>query len=154
MSDSCNHWRSEVRIGSDALLSSALLSRPGGDPPAAQPQIDVGYYLDARWHDIAAPWPHTVIDWPDFGVIAPAQLNELADAVLAAIRQGQLVEIGCLGGHGRTGTLLAVVLARTEALGATEALAAVRERYCPAAVETQEQAYLISQILGEAPNAA
>ena len=49
-----------------------------------------------------------------------------------------MVEIGCLGGHGRTGTALAclAVLAGTPA---AEAVAWVRGAYCPKAVETDAQ---------------
>jgi Protein-tyrosine phosphatase len=66
---------------------------------------DYGLYLDSRWQP---PWDHGYIDWPDFGV--PANTEALVEAlktVLKRARSGQDIEVGCIGGHGRTGTALA-----------------------------------------------
>ena len=35
------------------------------DPYTRHHVPDVGLYLDGRW---APPWPHRIVDWPDFGV--------------------------------------------------------------------------------------
>ena len=101
---------------------------------------DVGLYLDGRW---APPWPHRIVDWPDFGV--PTDVDEFVAtlrSLLARARGGEQVEIGCLGGHGRTGTTLACVAvlagARPE-----DAVAWVRATYCPEAIETAEQASFV-----------
>ena len=48
------------------------------------------------------------------------------------------VELGCLGGHGRTGTALAC-LAVLSGVPAPDATAWVRSAYCNEAVETPEQ---------------
>lgn len=97
---------------------------------------DFGLYLDHRW---APPWDHELLDWPDFGV------PEEGDRVVAALgslrdraRGGARVEVGCLGGHGRTGTALAC-LAVLGGYPADEAVAWVRAHYCAKAVETEEQ---------------
>lgn len=95
-----------------------------------------GVYLDPKWQP---PWPHTIVDWPDFGV--PADRSQLATVLgdlLARARAGELVEVGCLGGHGRTGTALAclAILAGTDP---GDAVAWVRSAYCVKAVETPEQ---------------
>jgi len=97
---------------------------------------DYGLYLDSRWRP---PWDHGHLDWPDFGVPASTEaLSRALGMVLARARAGQVIEIGCLGGHGRTGTALAclAVLAGHPAL---DAVAWVRSAYCPQAVETPEQ---------------
>jgi hypothetical protein len=100
---------------------------------------DFGLYLDARW---SPPWPHGHIDWPDFSVPVDrdAMLGALRDA-LARAREGEVVEVGCLGGHGRTGTAVAclAVLAGLE----TDAVDWVRSTYCDHAVETDEQVALV-----------
>ena len=54
-------------------------------------------------------------------------------------RAGEVVEVGCLGGHGRTGTALAC-LAVLAGHPADDAVAWVRRTYCDRAVETDEQA--------------
>ena len=68
---------------------------------------DFGLYLDQRWQP---PWPHHHLDWPDFGV--PSDPSEVLHHASVPSRKGpqrDRVEIGCLGGHGRTGTALAVL---------------------------------------------
>ncbi|MBO0701496.1 MAG: hypothetical protein J2P38_01090 [Candidatus Dormibacteraeota bacterium] len=57
---------------------------------------------------------------------------------LIRARAGQLVEIGCGGGHGRTGTALAC-LAVLSGLPRTQAVGWVRRAYCTEAIETPEQ---------------
>ena len=59
-------------------------------------------------------------------------------ALLARARAGDAVEIGCLGGHGRTGTALACLAVLT-GTAPDEAVAWVRRRYCDHAVETDAQ---------------
>jgi hypothetical protein len=69
------------------------------------PEPDFGLYLDEQWDPV---WPHVRIAWPDFGV--PRDINEAARAIEAAFERaqgGERVEVGCHGGLGRTGTVLA-----------------------------------------------
>ncbi len=106
------------------------------DPYAPDREPAFGLYLDERWDP---PWPHAHVDWPDFGV--PADIDALRRAledVLARARRGDVVEVGCLGGHGRTGTALACLAVLT-GTPAADAVAWVRDNYCAKAVETAEQ---------------
>lgn len=97
---------------------------------------DHGLYLDTRW---APPWPHGRVDWPDLGLPAdPARFREQLTDLLTRSRAGERVEIGCLGGHGRTGTALACAAVLT-GLPAADATAWVRRAYCGHAVETPAQ---------------
>jgi hypothetical protein len=102
---------------------------------------DFGLYLDPRW---APTWPAALIDWPDFGLPpdgarAAAQIR----AAFARAREGQLVEIGCIGGLGRTGTVLAC-MAVLAGVDPPDAVAWVREHYRPEAVETPEQEHWVA----------
>lgn len=113
----------------------------GDDPYAREHAPDFGLYLDERWDP---PWPHEHFDWPDYGV--PDDLDALRRALtdlLDRARGGERVEVGCLGGHGRTGTALAclAVLAGTPA---GDALTWVRTHYCYKAVETDVQERLVA----------
>jgi protein-tyrosine phosphatase len=104
---------------------------------------DFGVYLDERWNP---PWPHEHIDWPDFGV--PADPGAVAASLREALeraRSGEVVEIGCLGAHGRTGTALAL-LAILAGHPADDAVAWVRRTYCDQSVETDEQADFAARI--------
>ena len=66
-------------------------------------------------------------------------------SLLARARQGEVVELGCLGGHGRTGTALAclAVLAGTSP---PAAVAWVRSAYCSQAVETPDQEAFVASL--------
>lgn len=111
------------------------------DRYAREHRPDFGLYLDENWDP---PWPHEHFDWPDFGV--PDDLDALRRTLtdfLNRARRGERVEVGCLGGHGRTGTALAclAVLAGTPA---SDALEWVRTNYCHKAVETDVQVQLVA----------
>ena len=62
--------------------------------------------------------------------------------LLDRARSGESVELGCLGGHGRTGTALAY-LAVLSGLPAGDAVAWVRANYCSEAIETPDQANFV-----------
>lgn len=113
------------------------------DPYERDTQPAFGLYLDDRWQP---PWHHKHVDWPDFGVPAdPERLRSALAEVLERARRGETVEIGCLGGHGRTGTALAclAVLAGTPP---EDAVAWVRSNYCEKAVETDAQERLVADL--------
>jgi len=133
----------EVRLpDGNAVRASSLADRQTVDS-----KRDFGLYLDPAWKP---DWPAASIDWPDFGLPAsPEQASrQIVDAYLR-VRSGQRVEVGCLGGLGRTGTALACfcVLA---GLDAPSAIAWVRSSYDRRAIETaaQEQwvAWFASQV--------
>lgn len=138
----------EIRYERHRHLSPVLL--PDGtrliaasfDPSYSRTrEPDYGLYLDSRWQP---PWAHDHVEWPDFGL--PANTGTFTNqlkAVLERARSGQDVEVGCLGGHGRTGTALAC-LAVLAGHPATDAVAWVRAGYCAKAVETQGQEAFIA----------
>ena len=106
------------------------------DPYSRDQAPDYGLYLDHQWQP---PWPHVVLEWPDFDVPDdPAELITRLRGVLDRSRGGERVEVGCIGGHGRTGTALAC-LAVLAGQSPSSAVAWVRGHYCPRAVETPEQ---------------
>jgi protein-tyrosine phosphatase len=99
-------------------------------------QCDFGLYMDARW---APTWPAELIDWQDFGLprdpeAAAAQIRN----AFARAESGERVEVGCAGGLGRTGTVLAC-MAVLAGVPAEEAVTWVRQNYDVRAVETPEQ---------------
>lgn len=112
------------------------------DPYARTAEPDFGLYLDPRWQP---PWPHDHLDWPDFGV--PTDRREVLaalESVLVRARSGEQVEIGCLGGHGRTGTALACLAVLTGG-SATDAIELVRNSYCQKAIETPDQERFVAE---------
>jgi len=100
------------------------------------PLRDYGLYCDPAW---APTWEADLIDWPDFGL--PADPKEAARLIAAAFeraQRGEHVEVGCIGGLGRTGTVLAcmAILAGVPPVGAVDW---IRTHYDEQAVETAEQ---------------
>ena len=113
------------------IRASSIFDRRVDDPNRAY-----GLYADARWEPT---WPADVIAWPDFGL--PEDSEVAAQQIVNAfvrMRQDELIEVGCLGGSGRTGTVLAcmAVLAGVPPSGA---VAWVRATYRAEAVETVAQ---------------
>lgn len=97
---------------------------------------DFGLYMDVSWDPT---WDAELIDWPDFGL--PANEAIAVEQIVSAFnraKSGERLEIGCIGGLGRTGTVLAcmAILAGVPADGAVEW---VRSTYDLRAVETAEQ---------------
>lgn len=119
------------------MVSAASFDRR--DPYTRTTLPDRGLYFDARWDP---PWPYRTVPWQDFGVPDPDLLARELRSVVEDVRAGQTVELGCLGGHGRTGTALAC-LAVLAGAPAREAVAAIRRDYCARAVETRAQAAFV-----------
>jgi len=98
---------------------------------------DFGLYMDPAW---APTWEAELIDWPDFGL--PSNWEAAANQIIASFERAkneERVEIGCIGGLGRTGTVLAC-MAVLAGVPANQAVEWVRANYDPRAVETLEQA--------------
>ena len=126
--------RSRVVLPDSTELTA--VSWGSADPYAREVPPDFGLYLDERWRP---PWPHDHLDWPDFGVPDDAAVVVAALAsLLDRARAGQRVEIGCYGGHGRTGTALAC-LAILCGEAPDGSVSWVRAGYCERAVETDAQ---------------
>jgi len=95
-----------------------------------------GLYLDSRWQPT---WDSDLIEWQDFGLPADeVSAARLIRAAFGRARRGELVEVGCAGGLGRTGTVLAC-MAVLSGMPAAEAVPWVRLAYDTRAVETREQ---------------
>lgn len=102
----------------------------------ADPDRSFGLYMDEAWDPT---WPAAMIPWADFGV--PRDSEEAARQIEAAFsraRRGEVVEIGCVGGLGRTGTVLAC-LAVLAGVAPGDAVPWVRRHYDVRAVETADQ---------------
>lgn len=136
-----HHHRSVVALPDGTEITAVSFDKL--DPYSRDHLPDYGLYLDRRWEP---PWPHGNLHWPDFGV--PEDSGELvADlmSLLGRARRGERVEVGCLGGHGRTGTALAC-LAILTGCAPGDAVGWVRENYCPDAVENRDQEAFVAGI--------
>ena len=126
---------------------------------------NVGVYLDRGWIDKRAVpflsntnWSPSAADsidviyvnWPDHGTIPDVNLKLLVSHIMALVTVGKRVEIACWGGHGRTGTLAAALLASANPdLTAKEVIERVKDGYCKEVIETIGQENMIARFLGE-----
>jgi hypothetical protein len=124
------------------VRASSILDRRVDDP-----ERSFGLYLDARWEP---SWPADLIEWRDFGLPEDAEsAAQKIEAAFTRAHRGELVEIGCLGGSGRTGTVLAC-MAVLAGVPPAEAVAWVRHAYKAEAVETAEQEAWVGWFAGRA----
>jgi hypothetical protein len=122
----------KVTFPDNTIVEGSALRRGSDDATAP----DFGLYLDHRW---APTWPHDTIEWADYGL--PTNSSDADSKIRAAFaraRAGEHVEVGCLGGTGRTGTVLAC-MAVLSGVPAAEAIEWVRQHYKRGAVETPAQ---------------
>lgn len=133
------HYGEPVQIGAITVYaSSSWNSRKHNDFVP-----DWGLYADWCWRPA---WRAEHISWPDMSI--PDDDSIAFEQILVAVEKaqaGQKVEVGCIGGHGRTGTILAtmgVILGMT----AEEAIDHVRTSYCTHAIETATQEWWVEMI--------
>jgi hypothetical protein len=113
------------------IRASSILERDDNDSTRA-----FGLYMDERW---GPTWPAEIVAWPDFGLpLHPEHAAAQIQRAYSRARGGETVEIGCIGGRGRTGTVLAC-LAVLAGVNPPEAVAWVRKNYRSDAVENVEQ---------------
>lgn len=104
---------------------------------------DLGIYAANCWNpDSVAMF----IPWTDYGL--PTCSFTVASRTLqkawAAALDGEVVEFGCMGGHGRTGTMLAcMAILADPTMSGDEAVAHVRKVHCTKAVESSQQEWFV-----------
>lgn len=147
MTSTCDHWHQKIAVGDHIVWASRLLSRRPDDFTP-----DAAVYLDPAWADWTKldPERYLLLEWPDYGVVEVDQLRAALQWANDRMDNGDRLEVGCIGGHGRTGTFLACLLMDREGCSAKESIQAVRSRYCSRAVETTSQEQLIHEYAGEA----
>ncbi len=157
----CYHWQDKIAVGKFTVAVSGLL----GNGKRKYVDPDLGIYLAKDWvnylnEDLATPGlaikgldakgpQFYIANWKDFGVIDLDKYRRLVDLAVEWVEAGKTVELGCMGGHGRTGTLLAGLFVKLEGLGAEDAIEAVRRMHCGSAIENDAQERLVYEFTGE-----
>lgn len=113
---------------------------------------DVYIALDPGAPNTKASWPWTAqteVLFPITDMSVPKSKKDFLDLIdwtAEQILAGKKVHVGCIGGHGRTGMVLAAlvfVIAGTE-----DAITYVRKHYCQKAVETAGQVAFLNKAYG------
>jgi protein-tyrosine phosphatase len=106
---------------------------------------DWGLYLDEGWRTRPMTWACEFVPWRDFGLPADeAQAFNAFDEAWRRANAGEVVDLACAGGIGRTGTALACIAVR-DGVPVDEAVDWVRANYVQSAVETDEQRALVER---------
>jgi hypothetical protein len=66
-----------------------------------------------------------------------ARFKKMVTWLCNQLQEGKTVHVGCIGGHGRTGTVISAIVA--EMTGKKDAIQWVRKHYCKKAVEAKSQ---------------
>ena len=161
----CSHVHDEVKIANGKIYASG--SRATGDKIKDTGEFhipkQVSIYLDGlSWKPITgiivdksnvdlSPLARGLnyVNWPDMSTIPAPKYTTLLHDTITLLNTGYIVEIGCIGAHGRTGTLIAGLIALTEGLDATASIKATRTRLCEHAIETRSQENMIYALCGE-----
>ena len=134
------HYGDKVDLNGLTVYASSSWSLRKGDEFIP----DWGLYADWCWKP--SSWRAEHIAWPDFSI--PDDLVLTFEQILEAVEKAQAglkVEFGCIGGHGRTGTILAIV-GVIMGMGAREAILHVRTTYCTHAIESDEQEWFVEWV--------
>jgi hypothetical protein len=152
------HHKQKVKIGAHTILVSKFEYQG----LKLKPYPDMGMYFADSWsrsinlvtstgvrtHYRWSLYPNIQVAWNDGGVISTELMDDLVTTIQEHLDKKEIIEVGCLGSHGRTGTFLACLLGLTEGLTATQAINTLRQRYCEKAVETDAQINLVHDYLG------
>lgn len=133
----CRHSQLDIEFpsGVEVYASSYCYSNQGRKP-------DFGLYLDDIW---PSPGFAYFIEWADYGLPHESEWDDalmVISDVYKKARNGLFVEVGCIGGHGRTGTTLAI-MAVLDGLDAASAIKYVRKNYCKEAIEGKKQEWFV-----------
>ena len=135
----CRHYCETLTLPNGVKVNASSMNNTRNDK---EPAPDFGLYCDWGWHPY---WRNEHIAWPDYGVpsdyfYAAIQIEEAYNRA----KNGETVEVGCIGGHGRTGTALAcMVLIADPTMTAVEARDYVRKNYCTETIESDKQEWWI-----------
>ena len=158
----CEHWRDEVKLGEYTVYVSASSDKSSSKDTDIVP--DYGFYFSTiSWTHkltitpdfpselipIAFKYPCVFYDWTDYGVPRSPYILQLVKAAAELIREGKKLDIGCMGGHGRTGTFVALLAVELLGAKAAEAIGMVRDNHCKEAIETYSQRAFIYGFAGE-----
>jgi hypothetical protein len=140
----CYHEGQEVQVGSHTVWAGGYYLSDGC-LDKVDALVALGSKLPVEPGGIC-PKPLVWLPLTDFGGV-PSNWREIVEGKIIPLLQGGCVPaVFCHAGHGRTGTLLASLVALLE--GPRDPIQTVRERYCLSAVETHDQAEAVFALQG------
>jgi protein-tyrosine phosphatase len=168
----CGHWMDKFKLNEECSVYLSARGTVRKDKGNNIPTY--GCYMDSTWqpqHSIwltpNAPNDHEVelfdqyyqnstgamyIKWPDMGVVPLKEYSQVIVWCMSRIMEkNSKLEIGCVGAHGRTGTVVAGLLVYN-GMDGRDAIKEVRTKYCDRAIENKIQENLIVEYSKELRN--
>jgi protein-tyrosine phosphatase len=150
---SSNSWKTKRCYESHPALKVGKHYVYGGScssPVVDDADIYIGLDYSMADHEQRLPWVkgHAVhyritdMKAPD----NPAEFKQLIEWLAGRIESGDKAHIGCIGGHGRTGTVLAALVAHMTS--EPDPIKYVRDNYCTKAVESNVQINFLAKHFG------
>jgi len=134
--------------GSDKVVYGGSCSSPVVDDA----DIHVGLDGSMKRTSRRFPWePGDEVYYPITDMEPPKDppaFRKMIEWLKEQIDAGRKVHVGCIGGHGRTGTVFAALVSL---YGEADAIAYVRKHYCVKAVESQRQVAFLGSYFGVTP---
>jgi hypothetical protein len=121
----------DIYVGLDSGMKRTFSPYPWEPAPTELPPIEILYYIA----DMTAP---TKANTPTF--------KKMVTWMAEQLNEGKRIHIGCMGGHGRTGTVLAALV--KEMTGNEDAGQWVRDNYCKKAIESKVQIEFLHEHYG------
>lgn len=116
----------DIYIGLDGIMMRENYDYPWNDPPKHE---------------------HIYFPIPDGSIPSrPAEFQKMITWLAVQLAANKLIHIGCIGGHGRTGMVLAALVKEVD--GIEDAITYVREHYCHKAVESAVQVAFLHKYYG------
>ena len=124
-----------LKLGKGRLYGGAALHPAKADIYVVLQRGDMGGRTSDPWDTAKV----VEIQYAIRDMYAPedvSRFKKLITWLCTQLQGGKTVHVGCIGGHGRTGTVFAAIVA--EMTGEKDAIQWVRAHYCKKAVESQE----------------
>lgn len=137
-----------LEIGGGTVLGAAC------GHPAKGFDIYIGFDHGMKFTKNAFPWQHTDSGPVEFlfaitDMCAPKDVKNfkaMIDWLQVELAKGKKVHMGCIGGHGRTGLVLAALIAQVN--GEKDAIQWVRKHHCKKGVESTSQVKFLMKYYG------
>jgi hypothetical protein len=141
----CYKTHPSLKLGEYKIYGGSCIS-----PVVLDADVYIGLVKGMRRTFRSFPWePGDEVEFNIVDACAPRDAEgfvKLVDWTSAQLIAGRKVHVGCMGGHGRTGMLLAA-LTRVMT-GEKDAITYVRKNYCKKAVETYDQIDFLVEVFG------
>lgn len=145
----CHTTHKPLKLGNGEILGASCGSpRDGYD-------IYIGFDYGMKMQHQPFPWeqksdPIIEFQYRITDMCAPKdakQFRKMIDWCAGQLDDGKKIHIGCIGGHGRTGTFLAALVSLYEDL-TDDPIAYVRKEHCKKAVESKSQIKFLMRHFG------